>query len=115
MDEKNRERKGNFHAGHFLAPEPVGGRKCSQRWETLTQGLDAGIECWHQIDVLHSFVPWSTEADLSPCGRLLWGVVVLDTLQGPFLLKDGSLPSSSPLLRYPRAPKLSGPGLEAGP
>ena len=69
------------------------GRKCSLRWEVLTQGLDAGTGCWHQIDVLHSFGHWSTEADLSPCARLVWGVaLVLDTLQGPFLLKDGSLP-----------------------
>lgn len=69
---KNRERKGNS-SGHFLAPEPVGGRKCSLRWETLTQGRDAGIECWHQIDALPSFVHWSMEADLSPCARLIWG------------------------------------------
>lgn len=57
----------------LFGSEPVGGRKFSLRGETLIQGLDADIECWHQIDALHSFVHWSTEADLSPRARLIWG------------------------------------------
>lgn len=71
LDEKNRERKRSFTQDTFWPQNLFDGRKCSLRWEILTQGLDAGTECWHQIDVVHSFGHWSTEADLSPCARLV--------------------------------------------
>lgn len=74
LDEKIGRERGNS-SGHFLAPEPVGGRKCSLQWgDTYPKGwMLMNIECWHQIDALHSLCPLVTEADLSPRARLIWG------------------------------------------
>lgn len=56
-----------------LAPEPVGGRKCSCGGRHLSKGWMLDIEYSVGTKYALHLVHWSTEADLSPRARLIWG------------------------------------------